>query len=174
MLKNILWLLPRWTTTVFLPVEYPKCADTNSIVKFGQTSNGKQRFFCQIKKCTTSTFIINHERKGWQPGIKEKIIGMTLNGSAIGDISRVLGVCTETVHVRNKKKKTQSYNQLVMKGIFSKRNYLWEKRILKKIERKHLTLRTWIKQLARKSIFFQSQRKCMILLLECSLIVMNL
>ena len=97
---------------VFIPVECPKCGDTNSIVKFGQTSNRKQRFFCQIKKCTTSTFIIDHERKGWQPEIKEKIIEMTLNGSGIRDISRVLGVCTETVMSEIKKKK-QSYNQSI-------------------------------------------------------------
>ena len=38
------------------------------------------------------------------PETKEKIIEMTLNGSGIRDISRVLGICTETVMSEIKKK----------------------------------------------------------------------
>jgi transposase-like protein len=90
---------------VFILVECPKCGDRKSIVKFGQTSNGKQRFHCQNEFCDTNTFIVNHERKGWLPATKEKIIEMTLNGSGIRDISRVLGICTETVSSEIKKKK---------------------------------------------------------------------
>ena len=87
-----------------IPVECPKCGDIDSIVKFGQTSNGKQRFCCQNKKCPKSTFIINHERKAWLPETKDKIIEMTLNGSGIRDIARVLGICTETVISEIKKR----------------------------------------------------------------------
>ena len=95
---------------VFIPVKCPGCHDTESIVKFGQSSNGKQRFCCQNKKCDKKTFIIEHERKGWLPETKEKIIEMTLNGSGIRDISRVLGVCQGTVMSEIKKKKAR-YNQ---------------------------------------------------------------
>jgi transposase-like protein len=91
---------------VYIPIECPKCGDKKSIVKFGQTSNGKQRFLCQNKDCGTNTFIINHEKIGWLPETKEKIIDMTLNGSGIRDISRVLGISTGTVMSEIKKKKT--------------------------------------------------------------------
>ena len=59
---------------VYIPVECPKCKDKESIVKFGQTSNGKQRFLCQNKECDRNTFIINHEKMGWLQETKEKII----------------------------------------------------------------------------------------------------
>lgn len=97
---------------VFIPVKCPKCGDGESIVKFGQTSNGKQRFFCQNKECDKSTFILNHERKGWLPEVKEKIIEMALNGSGIRDTARVLGICTETVisELKKKEKSLQSVN----------------------------------------------------------------
>ena|SRR5215207_2210567 len=90
---------------VLIPVHCPACGDTESIVKFGRSRNDKQRYCCQSTECKKSTFIIDHERKGWLPEIKEKIIEMTLNGSGIRDISRVLGVCTETVMTEIKKKK---------------------------------------------------------------------
>jgi len=57
---------------VFIPVECPKCKDTESIVKFGQTSNGKQKFQCLNNLCDKNTFIINHERKGWLTEIKKR------------------------------------------------------------------------------------------------------
>lgn len=87
-------------------VKCPACGDEESIVKFGRTTNDKQRYCCQSVNCKKATFIINHERKGWLPEIKEKIIEMTLNGSGIRDISRVLGVCTETVISKIKKKRS--------------------------------------------------------------------
>lgn len=100
---------------VFIPVECPKCGDSKSIVKFGQTSNGKQRFQCQSEFCDINTFIMNHERKGWLPETKAKIIEMTLNGSGIRDISRVLGICTETVSSEIKKERIlQSVNYKVL------------------------------------------------------------
>ena len=90
---------------VLIPVQCPACGDTETIVKFGRTHNEKQRYRCQSTECKKATFIIDHERKGWLPEIKKKIIAMTLNGSGIRDISRVLGVCTETVITEIKKKK---------------------------------------------------------------------
>lgn len=96
--------------TVLIPVECPACGDTKSIVKFGRTNNDKQRYYCQVADCKKATFIIDHERKGWLADTKEKIIEMTLNGSGIRDISRVLGVCTETV-ISEIKKKRASCNQ---------------------------------------------------------------
>ena len=91
---------------VYITVECPECGDKDLIVKFGKSSNGKQRYLCQRNGCDKKTFILDHERLGWLPETKDKIIEMTLNGSGIRDISRVLGVCTETVMNEIKKKKT--------------------------------------------------------------------
>jgi len=90
---------------VFIAVECPKCGDKELIVKFGRTVNGKQRFCCQSQTCDVNTFILDHTNKGCRVPIKKKIIEMTLNGSGIRDISRVLGICTETVMSEIKKKK---------------------------------------------------------------------
>jgi len=91
---------------VYILVECPKCKDKKLIVTFGQTSNGKQRFLCQNRNCSKNTFIINHDNKGWTAEVKEKIIDMTLNGSGIRDIARVLEISTTTVISEIKKKNT--------------------------------------------------------------------
>jgi transposase-like protein len=62
--------------------------------------------------------IIDHERKGWIAETKEKIIEMTLNGSGIRDISRVLGVYTEMVISENQKK--ESFLQSVNTGLLER------------------------------------------------------
>ena len=90
---------------VFIKVECPACGDKESIIKFGQSSNGKQRYRCQNQSCSTATFILDHERNAWRPEIKTKIIDMTLNGSGIRDTARVLGVCPAAVISTIKKKK---------------------------------------------------------------------
>lgn len=90
---------------VFLPVRCPSCSDTESIVKFGHTQNGKQRYYCQKEDCGRSAFILDHEKKGWLPETKQKIIEMALNGSGIRDTARVLGISTDTVMSEIKKKK---------------------------------------------------------------------
>lgn len=90
---------------VFIPVQCPKCGDTKSIVKFGQTSNQKQRFCCQNSSCDKNTFLINYKNKGWLPKVKNQIIDMTLNGSGIRDTARVLTISTETVMSEIKKNK---------------------------------------------------------------------
>ncbi len=89
----------------FISVVCPCCGDKESIIKFGRSANDKQRFQCQTESCSTKTFILDHERKGWKRDVKESVIEMTLNGSGIRDISRVLGICTETVMSEIKKKK---------------------------------------------------------------------
>lgn len=88
---------------VLIPVACPHCSDTKLVVKFGSTSKGKQRYCCQNKECSKSTFILEHERKGFLPAIKKKIIEMTLNGSGVRDIARVLGISTDTVTKEIKK-----------------------------------------------------------------------
>ena len=90
---------------VFFAVKCPACLETNTVVKYGHTENGKQRFYCQNKECNKTTFILDHENKGWLPEIKQKIIDMAMNGSGIRDTARVLNISTTTVMSEIKKKR---------------------------------------------------------------------
>lgn len=90
---------------VFIPVSCPDCFDSDMIVKFGRTDKGKQRYLCRATKCKRTTFILNPEKKGFLPEIKRRIIEMTLNGSGIRDIARVLGISRDTVTSEIKKRK---------------------------------------------------------------------
>ena len=90
---------------VFIPVACPDCFDRYKIVKFGQTDKGKQRYLCRQETCKRTTFILNPEKKGFLPEVKRRIIEMTLNGSGIRDIARVLGISKDTVMSEIKKRK---------------------------------------------------------------------
>lgn len=92
--------------TVYLPLECPSCKDTKSVVKFGKTSNHKQRYCCQNEACAKKTFIVSYDNKGWLTEIKEKIVDMAMNGSGIRDTSRVLCVSRETVMSTIKKRQS--------------------------------------------------------------------
>ena len=91
--------------TVYLPLECPSCKDTESVVKFGTTSNNKQRYCCQNDKCKRKTFIVSYCNKGWLAEVKNKIIDMAMNGSGIRDASRVLCVSQGTVISTIKKRR---------------------------------------------------------------------
>lgn len=71
----------------------PYCASFN-LKKNGKTSNKKQKYLC--KDCRKQ-FITDYTYQGCRPFIRSLILKMTLNGSGIRDISRVLGISTNTV-----------------------------------------------------------------------------
>ena len=68
-----------------------------AVVKYGKTSDGKQRFRCQNPACQCVTFIHNYTYQGILPEVKRTIVDMSLNGSGIRDIARVLHVSPGTV-----------------------------------------------------------------------------
>lgn len=78
------------------PIRCPNCLSSD-IVKYGETPDGKQRFLCKNKDCSRQTFILDYSYKGYLPEVKEQIIEMTLNGSGIRDIARVLEISPTTV-----------------------------------------------------------------------------
>ena len=80
---------------------------SNEVVKFGLNKQGKQRYQCRNNSCERDTFILDYENKGYFQEIKKQIIEMTLNGSGIRDISRVLGISINTVLSELKKKKAK-------------------------------------------------------------------
>ena len=70
-----------------------KCSST-TVIKHGQSKIGKQRYYC--KSCKSS-FLLEYTYNAYKPNTKETIIKMTANASGIRDISRVLGISTDTV-----------------------------------------------------------------------------
>src|ERR1041385_6989523 len=76
-----------------------KClhCQSEAIVKYGKTSNGKARFRCQQTAQCGRMFLQTYAYSGCLPTVKQQIVEMTLNGSGIRDIVRVLQVGPNTV-----------------------------------------------------------------------------
>ena len=87
-----------------IPVRCPSC-DEDAVVKRGKSDRGKQRYLCQNEACSHRTFLLDYTNRGCMPSVKRQIIDLTLNGSGIRDIARVLRISTDTVIGELKKKK---------------------------------------------------------------------
>ena len=90
-----------------LKIQCPHC-QSDKVVKAGFTSQGKQRYQCNNKKCPTRTFLQSYAYKGYLPEIKEQIVDMAINGSGIRDTARVLKVSQWLVMEEIKKKRQLS------------------------------------------------------------------
>jgi len=62
--------------------------------KNGKSPNGTQRWYC--KSCKRY-FRLDYSNNACKPGVKEKIIEMTMNSSGVRDIGRVLSISKDTV-----------------------------------------------------------------------------
>src|SRR5215813_7233899 len=87
-------------------VRCPHC-QSEAVVKYGKASNGKERFRCQQREQCGRTFLREYAYAGRLPHVKQQIVEMTLNGSGIRDIARVLRVGPNTV-MRELKKSRRS------------------------------------------------------------------
>ena len=76
-------------------VQCVKCGGSN-VRKNGKSSSGIQRYICCAQSCR-KTFQLTHKYLAYNPGIKERIVDMALNGAGIRDTSRVLSVAQHTV-----------------------------------------------------------------------------
>ncbi len=85
----------------------PHCG-SKEVVKFGTTANGKARFRCQTGPGCGRTFIGTYAYQGRVPQVKRQIIEMTLNGSGVRDIARVLQISPTTVIGELKKRRRAS------------------------------------------------------------------
>jgi transposase-like protein len=72
-------------------VRCPHCQGSE-VVKYGTTSNGKARYRCQQEATWGRTFIWTYAYPGCVPEVKQPMVEMTLKGSGIRDIARVLQV----------------------------------------------------------------------------------
>ena len=86
-----------------ISVVCPHCQQDEAVVKNGKSAEGKQRFLCCSQICKKRTFILNPSYPGRTATVKQQIVEMTLNGSGVRDISRVLHVSTRTVIAELKK-----------------------------------------------------------------------
>ena len=89
-------------------VRCPVC-DGIHVNRYGKTGDGKQRYICRNKTCSGKTFIRDYSELGRLPEVKEQIIEMSINGSGIRDIARVLKISSTTV-IEELKKKDQQCN----------------------------------------------------------------
>ena len=93
--------------TVLVAVRCPHC-QSSKVVRHGKSTNGKQRFRCLESECPYQTFSLNLAYPGRNREVKQQIVEMTLNGSGVRDIARVLRVSTSTVIRELKKSLTSS------------------------------------------------------------------
>lgn len=77
----------------FEEINCPSCSSLN-VVKNGRTSNKKQKYLC--KDCRRQ-FITRYSYQGCRKEVRSLIVPLTLNGSGIRDITRVLHVSINTV-----------------------------------------------------------------------------
>ena len=94
-----------------ISVVCPHCQTDKDVIKNGKTAQGKQRFLCRSQSCQGRSFMLNPSYPGRTPAVKEQIVEMSLNGSGIREISRVLHVSTRTVIGELKKTKSAQSSQ---------------------------------------------------------------
>jgi transposase-like protein len=82
--------------SVLIAVKCPYC-QSEEVIKHGKSSNNKQRFRCLNSECPYQTFSLNLAYPGRQREVKRQIVDMTLNGSGVRDVARVLHVSSATV-----------------------------------------------------------------------------
>jgi len=74
-----------------IPVLCRYC-ESSSVVRYG-TQSGSARFKC---KCCGRIFKTEYVYRACEPGVKDRIVEMALNGSGIRDTARVLGIGKNT------------------------------------------------------------------------------
>ena len=77
-------------------------------VQYGQQANGTQRYRCDNPDCPRVLFLLQYHDRGRRLAVQQQIIAMTLNGSGVCDIVRVLRVSSATVLDVLKKKSLRS------------------------------------------------------------------
>ena len=90
---------------VTITVSCRYCQNQEAVRRKGVTANGHQRYKCEACK---RSFQLDYAKRAYQPGIKEQVVDMALNGSGIRDTARVLRINMNTVMSTLKKKRAKS------------------------------------------------------------------
>ena len=80
---------------VVITLKCPFCKSEN-VRKYGFV-NGKQRYLCENNECNHKTFYADYTYNACKPEIRLKIIKMSIDGSGIRTIARVLEISTSIV-----------------------------------------------------------------------------
>ena len=91
--------------TCYQEITCPGCGDSTHIKKSGFNAHGVQRDRCWQEPCPTQTFMLNYRYKAYEPGIKDQVVKLAINGSGIRDTARVLEINKNTVISTLKKKR---------------------------------------------------------------------
>ena len=83
--------------TGYQEIECPRCGDSTHIKKSGRHAHGVQRYRCWQSDCPTQTFMLDYRYKASEPGVKDLVVEMALNGSGLRDTARVLAINKGTV-----------------------------------------------------------------------------
>jgi transposase-like protein len=89
---------------VYIKVLCPHCGSEN-VVLHGKNTSGKQRLLCRNAECSHKTFQLEYTYNAYNPGVKQQIVDMMMNGSGTRDTGRVLGISKDTVTSVLKKQK---------------------------------------------------------------------
>src|SRR2546426_12755043 len=94
----------------FVQVQCPDCYRID-VVQCGQQANGTQRYRCNNRDGPRTIFLLQYQDQGRLPAVKQPIVDMTLNGSGVRDIVRVLRVSSAMV-INVLKKKEPAVKQV--------------------------------------------------------------
>ena len=86
---------------VTISILCPYCNKPDAVRRKGVGTTGHQRYQCETCK---RSFQLNYTKLAYQPGMKEKVVDMALNGSGIRDTARVLKINMNTVMSTLKKR----------------------------------------------------------------------
>ena len=81
----------------------PACSQPEAVYRHGKTRDGRQRYRCTACR---RTFQLQYRHRIHEPGTRQRITDLALNGSGVRDTARVLGISPQTVMGELKKKLT--------------------------------------------------------------------
>ena len=87
-------------------VHCPACAQPEAVYRHGKTHDGRQRYRCMACR---RTFQLRYQHKIHEPGARQRITDMALNGSGVRETAWVLGISPQTV--MGELKKIDAVNQ---------------------------------------------------------------
>jgi len=77
-------------------MQCPQCQSID-VVHYGKQANGPQRYHCLNPDGPRPIFLLQYHDQGRLPAARQPVVDMTLHGSGVRDIVRVLGVSSATV-----------------------------------------------------------------------------
>jgi IS1 family transposase/transposase-like protein len=81
---------------VLVPIKCPHCG-SDDVRKNGFSKTGKQRYICNNKDCSKSTFIEHYTNRAYDPAVRNQIYFNIVNGNGTRATARILGIAKDTV-----------------------------------------------------------------------------